>query len=956
MQNGSSGLSRDLVVGIGLTIAYFATALVGLQWAAIGGAGSPVWPAAGVGLAGLLLHGVRLWPAIAIGRFLAGIAVGSEHPLAVEAAIALGNALGTVLPILVLRRTTRFDRRLVGVRDVLALAAASAANAAVSACVGVFALWLSAGFGAGTAVIVAVNWWSGNAVGGLVVGSLILAFVGAGGRPLSVADRLHLAALLVVAALASWLIFLAPGRTFFGIWSVFPILIWAALAFHVRGAAAALAIVTAVATIGATIGLGPFELALTALGGRVFLAQQFAAVTSLTVLVLAAAADERRGIEALRRSEARLVDVLESTTDSVYVLDRDWRFTFLNARAKAEISAGRDLVGARLWDAFPGADDGPLGENYRAAVASGRPRSFEFYYKPLSSWFRVNAYPSAQGLTVFFRSINEEKAAAEALAESEARLRAVLEQMPVGIAVATLPEGAVVFSNTRAFDLLGHSLVGPRTIEAYGALGALTPDGRPLPPEQYPLARVALHGERVERARVPYKRADGVVIELEVSASAVQDTRGKPVLAVAAFDDVTERVRAEETLARLNADLERLVEEGAAKIVQMQKIESLGRLTGGIAHDFNNLLMVVLSALDMLRKRIPPEDARAQRLIDNATEGARRGTALTQRMLAFARRQELVPRPTSLPDLVSGMTELLRRTLGPRIAVETRFAAPLSRALVDANQLELALLNLAVNARDAMPDGGRLTIGVDEVVHDAGAAIRSGTAMGRYLRIRVVDTGTGMDAATLARATEPFFTTKDVGRGTGMGLSMVQGLALQSAGAFTLTSAPGEGTTAEILLPATDLQEDAAEEPAVAPPPAAARPLRVLAVDDDALVLMGTAGILEDLGHEPIEAGSGRAALEILRAGRTVDLVITDQMMPGMTGLELAEAIRAELPGLPVVLATGYSELPEGAAARLAGLLAKPFTQEQLAAAIAKATAAAASPAATPAAPTPADA
>lgn len=934
VQQDPKGLSRDLLAGAGLTLAYFLAAVLGLQWAVIDGAGSPVWPAAGVGFAGLILCGVRLWPAIAIGRLAAGLVVGSDHALPVEIAIAMGNALATIVPVLVLQRLARIDLRLVGVRDVLWVAAASALNAAVSATIGTASVWLSSGLEAGAALIVAVNWWFGNAVGGLVVGSLILAFVGSAGRPLDAGARFHLALVLVVTAIVSWLLFLAPGRTFFGIWTVFPILIWAALAFHVRGAAAALAIVTAMATLGATLGVGPFELALTALGGRVFLAQQFAAVASLTVLVLAAAADERRGTEALRQSQDRLLDVLESTTDSVYVLDRDWRFTYLNARARRDISGGRALLGERLWDAFPGSFDGPLGENFRAAAASGAPRSFEFFYKPLGSWFRVNAYPWAQGLTVFFRVVDEEKAAAEALAESEARLRVVLEQMPVGIGVATLPEGEVVFNNTRSQEILGHSLLGARDVSAYSRFRAVGEDGAPLPAEDYPLARVILRGERVDRMRLGYRRPDGTQIELEASAAQVQDTRGRPVLAVVAFDDVTERVRAEEALAALNADLERLVEEGAAKIVQMQKMESLGRLTGGVAHDFNNLLMVVSSALEMLAKRIPEDDETARRLIDGAAEGARRGTALTQRMLAFARRQDLVPRPTPLPDLVSGMIELVRRTLGPRIAVETRFSTPLPPALVDANQLELALLNLAVNARDAMAEGGRLAICVDETVLDEAGAARAGTRPGRFLRIRVADTGSGMDAPTLARATEPFFTTKDVGRGTGMGLAMVHGLALQSGGAFSLASVPGDGTTAEILLPASETRDEA---PAVAQDAAArteARPLAILAVDDDALVRMGTVAMLEDLGHAVLEAGSGGDALAILRAGEPVDLVVTDQMMPGMTGLELAEAIRAERPGLPVILATGYSEIPKDALARLGGMLAKPFSQGQLATAI----------------------
>jgi signal transduction histidine kinase len=392
-----------------------------------------------------------------------------------------------------------------------------------------------------------------------------------------------------------------------------------------------------------------------------------------------------------------------------------------------------------------------------------------------------------------------------------------------------------------------------------------------------------------------------------------------------------------------------------ASLRHAQKLEAVGQLTGGIAHDFNNLLTAVLGSLALLRKRLPEGDERAARLLDNAVEGARRGAALTQRLLAFGRRQALRPDVVDLPSLVHGMSALLRSSLGAGIRVETRFPAGLAPAYVDANQLELALLNLVVNARDAMAaGGGAITIAAESRRLAPPQAAGDGGRLppGDYVVLSVADTGEGMDEATLARAMEPFFTTKGVGKGTGLGLAMVHGLAAQSGGRFVLRSRKGAGTVAELWLPQAEAAAEAGTaggqagppvpepEPERAAPPlpsaSAPAPLRrtVMLVDDDPLVLASASAMLEDLGHRVIEAASGARALELLRAGAAADLVITDYAMPGMTGLQLAEALRRLRPGLPVLLATGYGELRGDTAAGLARL-PKPFGQDSLARAIA---------------------
>jgi len=394
-------------------------------------------------------------------------------------------------------------------------------------------------------------------------------------------------------------------------------------------------------------------------------------------------------------------------------------------------------------------------------------------------------------------------------------------------------------------------------------------------------------------------------------------------------------------LQALNADLEDRIETrtreremALAQLFEAQKMDTVGQLTGGVAHDFNNLLMAVLGSLNVLKKRVP-DDPRIHRLLDNAVQGAERGAALTQRLLAFARRQELKPEAVDLPTLMRGMKDLLKRALGPSIEIVTRLPADLTPVRVDANQLELALLNLAINARDAMPDGGTLTIAA--LGASSAADVPAALAPGDYVRISIIDTGVGMDEAMLAKSTEPFFTTKGPGKGTGLGLSMVQGLAMQSGGMLRLSSTPGSGTTADLWLPQAERPAPAAAEAHDAADSSATAPCTILIVDDDALVRMGTVAMLEDLGHTAIEATSGRRALEILAAAKpTVDLVITDHLMPGMTGLALTRTIHETFPDLPVILATGYAELPQDdASGRALPRLSKPFHQADLAEAIA---------------------
>jgi PAS domain S-box-containing protein len=382
--------------------------------------------------------------------------------------------------------------------------------------------------------------------------------------------------------------------------------------------------------------------------------------------------------------------------------------------------------------------------------------------------------------------------------------------------------------------------------------------------------------------------------------------------------DVTAEVRRRDEL-----------EQARDALRQAQKVESLGQLTGGVAHDFNNLLTPIIGNLDLL-KRSAVASERDQRLVRTALESAERARILVQRLLAFARRQPLQVKPLDLRVLVNDMAGLIASTSGPQIRLNLDLPTDLPNALADANQLEMAILNLSVNARDAMPDGGTLTIAAAR--RAIGTQDPSGLSPGDYVTLSVSDTGTGMSEDVLARAIDPFFSTKGIGRGTGLGLSMVHGLASQLGGILTLSSRLGLGTTIELILPAA-ATNTASSHAAVAADPRATGAGTILVVDDDEAVRATSAAIAEDLGYAVVQAGSAGAALTAL-ATRSIDLLLTDHLMPRMTGVELIREVRLRYPDLPALIVTGYADLD--AIPPDIDRLAKPFRREELGARLAR--------------------
>ncbi len=630
-----------------------------------------------------------------------------------------------------------------------------------------------------------------------------------------------------------------------------------------------------------------------------------------------------------RRLEARYRLLVESVTDyAIYMLDPDgfvvsWNpgAQRLKGYAEAEVLGRHVSLFYRPEDVQAGA---PL-HALRTAVAQGRFET-EAWRRAKGGrdfWAHVVIDPiraptgELLGYAKVTRDLSERKAAEESLRRSEQQFM-LLVQGVTDYAIYMLDPGGLITS----WNLGAQRIKGYAPQEAVGTHFSrfYRPEDQARGDPHRTLTTAGREGRfESEGWRV---RKDGSQFWAHVVVDAIRDDRGQIIGFAKVTRDVTEKREAMLALDRARESL-----------FQAQKLDAIGQLTGGVAHDFNNLLMVILSSLYMAQRRLPDDD-KLGLLIDNAIKGAKRGAALTQRMLAFARRQDLDPEVVQLPLLVKGMSDMLNSTLGA-VRVETDFPPDLSPVLIDANQLELAILNLCVNARDAMPQGGVVRISAhDEVV----TADHAKLPPGRYVCISVSDEGMGMDAQTLDKALEPFFTTKGVGKGTGLGLPMVHGLAAQSGGQFLIYSTPGVGTRAEVWLPvataavAGGLGVTSSIAPAEPGPPLP-RSLQLLVVDDDHLVLSGTSAMLEEMGHRVTTASSGDEALALMQQGLQVSMVITDQVMPGLTGVQLIEKLRADRPGLRFLLATGYGELPEMLRADV-GRLSKPFDEAQLAAAI----------------------
>jgi PAS domain S-box-containing protein len=617
--------------------------------------------------------------------------------------------------------------------------------------------------------------------------------------------------------------------------------------------------------------------------------------------------------------------LVQSVTDyAIYMLDPSGIITSWNAGAERFKGYTAEEIIGQHFSTFYTEEDlqkciPEIG--LRTAAEEGRFEAEGWRVRKDGTRFWANvvidriADPSGKliGFAKVTRDLTHRKLAEEELRRSEERFRFLLQSVTDYAIYMLDTTGRITSWNAGAARFKGYSageIIGQHFSRFYSE-----EDQAAGIPEK--ALQTALEEGRFEAEGWRYRK-DGTKFWANVVIDPVRNDDGELIGFAKITRDLTERRRSELALA-----------QAQQVFFQSQKMEAIGKLTGGVAHDFNNLLAAIVGSVDLARARLA-EGADITRFLDNIMQAAERGATLTHRMLAFARKQELELQTLDLGDLVRGMADLLERTIGPGIAIDTRFPLILKPVRADRAQLELALMNLAVNARDAMPNGGSIVLATR---HEQ-VQVRNGLAPGEYLCLSVTDQGEGMDEDTLAKAADPFFTTKGVGRGTGLGLSMVVGMAEQCGGKLVLRSAKGEGTTAEIWLPIA-AGERLSSQPAG---PQKARPfmepITVLAVDDDEIVLLNTAAILSDMGHTVLQAQSGHEALGILGKNQ-VDLLITDYAMPGMTGGELVEAVQAGWPELPVLVMSGYAEIPEGAALGIPRL-PKPFRPHQLASAIAE--------------------
>jgi PAS domain S-box-containing protein len=617
--------------------------------------------------------------------------------------------------------------------------------------------------------------------------------------------------------------------------------------------------------------------------------------------------------------EQRFQLLVNAITDyAVYMLDREGYVATWNPGARRFKGYEPDEIVGSHFSRFFTDEDRATGLPQRALHTAATEGKFEtegwrVRKDGTRMWAHVVIDPilDDQGTLVGFakitRDITERKSAEQALFESEQRFRLLVQGVHDYAIYMLDPSGVVSNWNTGAERIKGYKageIVGEHFSRFY------TPEDRANGEPERALATALAEGKYEKEAwRL---RSDGTRFWAHVVIDPIRDERG----ALIGFAKITRNAT-----ERRNAQIE--LEEARAALFQAQKLQALGELTGGIAHDFNNLMTVIRGSADLLRRSDLAEEKKG-RYLDAIVETADRAATLTGQLLAFSRRQRLKPEVIDLNLRLDAFGEMLERTLGGQVDVRLDLAPGLWKTEADPTQLETALLNAAINARDAMPDGGTLAI----------RTCNAHEKEGDFVVVELSDTGTGMPEEVLSRAYEPFFTTKPVGKGTGLGLSQVHGFAAQSGGRTELSSTAGEGTTLRLFLPRADKE---AAPPASAPPAARRGDGRiVLLVEDNDHVRAFAEHLLADLGYDVLSAASAEQALEMLE-GRRVDIVFSDIVMPEMSGLDLARYLAERRPDLPIVLATGYSEETVSGEAVALEVLSKPYGADTLGGALARA-------------------
>ena len=641
------------------------------------------------------------------------------------------------------------------------------------------------------------------------------------------------------------------------------------------------------------------------------------------------------------RQNARYDAVVDSAPDVILTLDDEDIIQFANPAADRQFGyLAKELIGQpaallfedrAAWNATRRAVlDGDAVRQPVEVMARRKDGSASYLEVSLSRW----ESQSRVLITAILRDVNERRVAQEILRASEAQFRTLAQAMPNHVWTAR-PDGQLDWFNERVYEYSG---VKSGTLDGGGWSTLVHPDDMSAAAE---LWQAALTAGAPYEAQFRIRSANGLYRWHLARAFPTRGAYGVILRWVGSNTDIEDQKIAAQTLADVNATLEERVSQRTSQLMQAeealrqsQKMEAVGQLTGGIAHDFNNLLQGILGALDIVKRRIAEgRIGDLDRFLNGALDSANRAAPLTHRLLAFSRRQPVDPRPLDLNQLIGTVEELLRRSLGENIDLRVAAAEDLWLVRCDGNQLENALLNLAINARDAMPNGGTVTIDTANVMFDARQARRHDVSPGDYVCMRVRDTGVGMPPSVKARAFDPFYTTKPIGKGTGLGLSMIYGFVRQSDGSVVIDSEPGKGTSIEICLPrykgdvvGAPVQESSGDNRAEANEV-------VLIVEDEAVVRLLIVETLNDLGYKALETADSAAALRILQSSQRVDLLVSDIGLPGLNGRQLADGARVTRPGLKVLFVTGYAEDAAGSGFLEPGMeiVIKPFTMEALA-------------------------
>ncbi len=654
--------------------------------------------------------------------------------------------------------------------------------------------------------------------------------------------------------------------------------------------------------------------------------------------------DRMLGDLALRESEERFRLVSDSAPVMLWMGDAQGKCLYLNRAQREFWGVAEEAVTGFNWNTTVHPDDM---ETLAALFIKGMAEQQGFgaearYQRSDGVWrmLRTTARPrfGPEGEFLGMIGVNVDVTdmieAEQALAESEARFRGITNSIEQMI-WSTRPDGFHDYFNDRWYEYTGVPY-GSTDGEAWN--GMFHPDDQD---RAWGVWRHSLDTGAPYHIEYRLRHRSGDYRWVLGRAHAVRDEAGRIIRWFGTCTDIQELVEARDVLARYREELEAAVEERTAKLLeaesrlrQSQKMEAIGQLTGGIAHDFNNMLAVIIGGLNLLQRRLARGDTNVSRYVEGALEGARRAASLTSRLLAFSRQQQLAPEQIDANRLVHGMTDLLARTLGEPVKVETVLSAGLWRTMADSNQLESAILNLAVNARDAMANDGKLTIETANAHIDDAYASEYAITPGQYVLIAVTDTGSGMTPEVMAKAFDPFFTTKEVGKGTGLGLSQVFGFIRQSGGHVKIYSEVDVGTTVKIYLPRSYGEGEPAEKrPALGDVSAGIGEV-VLVVEDEERVRTLSVDALRELGYAVIEARSPADALHILEAGHPVTLLFTDVVMPGMNGRQLADRALAMRPELKVLYTTGYTRnavVHNGVLDPGTNFLPKPFSIEDLA-------------------------